>query len=567
MIKQFSTHNVNLFAAELIILELIHLGVKQFFISPGSRSTPLVMAISKYLKDKDLSIIITPDERSAAYMSLGYNRSKNLSALLCTSGSAPANYFPAVIEAYETKTPLIVLSADRPSELIGTQANQAINQTNLYSNYADFLQFDCADKYLQPEHILAKLDFSLKNISTPLQINCSFREPFLAEMPYEGEISSKLENWSICGVPHTIYYNYNVDNPLHLRNFSASGKTMFIIGNTKNIQLNLSIIKYAEEHKIPVYADIQSGVKAYSSLSQVTISKILNNKELTPNTIIQFGSRIISKSVNQMILSSANNNAEYIIFSEDNRKNDFQHNATVVIPCDFNDLYEKMFDMNTSCDAIYYNQIQDLDKATTQKLPSLVPNNINELSLVTSLNSLLLPETVLFLSNSLSIRNFDNYTLPIDKIIDVRANRGTSGIDGILSTSIGYARATNKPTTLVIGDLALFHDLNALNFLSELDNPFVIIVVNNNGGGIFRQLPVGTIPEYQRFFQTPINLSFKSAAEMFSIDYSHPQTIEEFEAVYKNAIIDNKKMLIELTIDNEEAFALKQKINEELCRN
>lgn len=567
MPKQFSTHNVNLFAAELIILELIHHGVKQFFISPGSRSTPLVMAISKYEEVKDLSIIISPDERSAAYMSLGYNRSKKLSALVCTSGSAPANYFPAVIEAYETKTPLIVLSADRPSELLGTQANQAINQTNLYSNYADFLQFDCADRYLQPEHILSKLDFALNDISTPLQINCSFREPFLAEMPFEGEISSKLENWSARGLQHTMYSNYNVDNHLYLRNFFVSGKTIFIIANTNSIKLNSSIIKYAEERKIPVYADIQSGVKAYSSLSQVTMSKLSNNKELIPEHIIQFGSRIVSKSVNQMILSATNNNAEYIIISEDNRKNDFQHNATVVIPCDFNDLNDTMFDMNISCDASYYNKMQEIDKEVTQKLASLIPSNINELNIVTSLNELLLPETTLFLANSLSIRNFDNYTLPIGKLIDVKANRGTSGIDGILSTSIGYALATCKPTTLVIGDLALFHDLNALNFLSELDNPFVIIVVNNNGGGIFRQLPVGTIPEYQRFFQTPINLSFKSAAEMFSIDYSKPHSIEELEAVYKTAIINNRKLLIELRIDNEEAFAIKQKINEELCRN
>lgn len=567
MSEKFSTHNVNLFAAELIILELILHGVKQFFISPGSRSTPLVMAISKYENVKDLSIIIAPDERSASYMSLGYNRSKKLSALVCTSGSAPANYFPAVIEAYETRTPLIILSADRPSELLGTQANQAINQTNLYSNYADFLQFDCADRYLQPENILAKLDFALHNISTPLQINCSFREPFLAEMPYEGEINSKLENWSLIGLPYTNYHNYNRVNILDLRDYCKSGKTMFIIGNTNDIKLNSSIIKYAEEHKIPVYSDIQSGVKAYSSLSQVTIFKILKNKELIPENIIQFGSRIVSNSVNQMILSATNNCAEYTIFSEDNRKNDFQHNATVVISCDFNDLYETMFTMNISCDSIYYNKIQKIDTAITQKLPSLIPSNINELSLVTSLNSLIQPESILFLANSLSIRNFDNYTLPLGKLIDVKANRGTSGIDGTLSTSIGFAHAMSKPTTLVIGDLALFHDLNALLFLSELDKVFIIIVVNNNGGGIFRQLPVGTIPEYERFFQTPINISFKSVAEMFSIDYCKPHSIEEFEAVYKSAIIDNGKLLIELTINNEKSFAIKQKINEELCRN
>lgn len=567
MTEEFSTNNVNLFAAELIILELIKWKVKHFIISPGSRSTPLVMAISKYEKDKDLRVTIAPDERTAAYMSLGYNRSGKRSALVCTSGSAPANYFPAVIEAYETNTPLIILSADRPSELLGTQANQAINQTNLYSNYADFLQFDCADRYLQPEHILSKLDFAMSNRRMPLQINCAFREPFLSDMPFEGVISKKLEDWKLWSEPYTKYPNYKDVNPLDFRSIFLSGKLMFIIGNTENIELNKTIVRYAEKHKIPVYSDIQSGVKTYSSLSQLSISNILENKELMPHYIVQFGTRIVSKSVHQMIKSATDNNAEYIIFCDIKKKIDFQHNASEVIHCNFDHLAEKLSEMNITCDSDYYENLKQYDYSIYEKLKSLIPSNISELNIVNSLNNLLITGSILFLANSLTIRNFDNYSMPIGKIIDVKANRGTSGIDGNVSSAIGYALAQNMPTTLVIGDLSLYHDLNALLLLSELPNAFIIIVVNNNGGGIFRQLPVGKVDEYERYFQTPINLNFRSAAELFSIDYCQPQIMEDFEKVYKAAILDDKKILIEFNIDNEEAYVLKQKINEVLCRN
>ncbi len=575
--NDLSLNNVNLFAGELIILELIRCGVKSFFISPGSRSTPLVMAVSRFEKSHDLELVIVPDERSAAYMSLGYNKSGKLSALICTSGTAVANYFPAVIEASEGQTPLIIISADRPLELRKTQANQTIDQVKLFGNqYSDYIEIDCGDRFLLPENILTNIDNAINNLRLPLQINCCFREPFLANMPFEGKLSNKFNRYLADPMPYTKNFIVNTNSVDFSLLPTVSGKIMFILGNTNNLAFNKRVAEFAEEHNIPLIVDIQSGVQLFSSKAIINFSDYIlcdENNEIMPDLIIQIGNRITSKITEKFIQKSIEyNNARYVLVSDDTRRQDPSHSLDVKITLDYRSVEASIHTWNFNSNPEFLKMLSEKSAEITEKYFKMISAySFEEHSSIQQINKLIPKGSILFLGNSLSIRNFDAFSANpkhldnnTDKVLDVRANRGTSGIDGVLSSAIGYAVARKEQTTLVIGDLSLYYELNALIHLSKIKSGFIVVVFNNNGGGIFRQLPVGSTKEYERFFQTPLNINFKLAAEMFDIEYVAPKTMQYFETSYNKAIEEKNNTIIEIFVDSEESYLNREKIKEYL---
>jgi len=174
----------------------------------------------------------------------------------------------------------------------------------------------------------------------------------------------------------------------------------------------------------------------------------------------------------------------------------------------------------------------------------------------------------MFLAASMPVRDADTYAAVNGSAVLVACNRGTSGIDGVLATATGFAQGLKRPVTLLIGDLALLHDLNSLYLLRQIDVPVIIVVLNNNGGGIFSFLPIAQFPEvFERYFGTPHNLTFEGAARMFGVNYAHPRTKEAFIESYRGANQNGQSTLIEITTGRNENYDLHVKLLETITSN
>lgn len=433
--------------AELIIQTLVASGITHLCLSPGSRSGALAMAAASH---PDLTLHVHYDERSLGFFALGLSKaSQKPVSILTTSGTAIANLFPAIIEAYEFQNPLVILTADRPPELIGVGANQAINQHNIYGTFVHKETRLSVPTIDIPAQELANLIHNTITISIqkqgPVHINCPFREPF---MPTE-----TTQDFSHYLQPLTIPTNM-VEHPPETLSKDTQVTDYILAGHTP-ISPN-EILKFSETNNVKILPDILSPLRfiQHPNIINNTVDQ-LNNRGITLTSFIKIGNRFTSRALINPQEAPPSKPASPL--------------ATTI-------------------------------KSISQRLPE----NWN-----------------VFCGNSTPIRLWDRYAIPTGFPYTVYANRGASGIDGLISTATGIATETRKPTVVFIGDLSLLHDLNGLYWLTKTKTPVVILVLNNNGGAIFKDLPIHTTPEiYEQVFQTPTGLSFKGICDMMGILYT-----------------------------------------------
>ena len=574
------TARANRLWAKLVVEELVRNGVDFFCVAPGSRSTPLVAALSENPKAKPL---VHFDERGTAFAAVGYARATGRpAAWITTSGTAVANGLPAIVEASTDSVPMILLTADRPPELRQTGANQTIIQPNIFGEYTRW-SFDlpAPDLSVNPASVLTTIDQAVYRARRapkgPVHLNLMFREPFLSNPENEGEEDDASASLREEGAPYT---RYAASGPVvdeeEVENLWSElrgvERGLVVAGRLESRRQGKAVLRLAETLNWPLLPDVGSQVRlGVNSDSLVPYYDALLAGESfrdthAPEAVLHFGGRALSKRLEQFLAGVRPN--PYIVVRENPFRLDPSHQVTRSVESGIEGFCEAMKQTATRRPTAISGSWKESWTAASKVLGGRIDQLVDQEEklnepLVARLISRRIPEEHGFvLASSMPIRDADTFAAVNGPAVPVAANRGTSGIDGTVATAVGFARGTEKPVTLLIGDLALLHDLNSLSMLKDL--PVVVVVLNNDGGGIFSFLPVAQHDKFfEPYFGTPHGLDFEEAAAMFGLDYERPGSVADFTEVYEAACERGTPALIEVRTNREENVALHRRILEE----
>ncbi len=568
----------------LIIEELLRNGIDYFIISPGSRSTPLTVAVAQ---QPQANRIVCIDERGAAFHAIGYARATgNPAVLICTSGTAAANYLPAVIEAAIDHIPLIILSADRPPELRQTGANQTINQVNLYGNYPIW-QFDlpCPSTEISPTVVLTTIDLAgSRSRQAPggvVHLNWMFREP-LAPTDAPVEIPASLIEWQKSRLAYTRYaakltIPAAVEIQSLITTIQATAKGVLVVGKLKSVPEITAVMQLAARLNWAVFADIQSGLRLrhdFPNLIHYFDRLLLTERSIDLeqiDTVIQLGTRIVSAGWLKWLEQHPPQN--YIAIVEHAERNDPSHLVSLRLAADLTYFCEQLSQQLPQISpAIWVQQLKTASDRIGSKIADFLKTpQLTEPLIAWTISHLIPSQDGLWVANSMPIRDLDMYgvgaiagDIPIS-MPRIGANRGTSGIEGSIASATGFAVGLRSAVTAIVGDLASLHDLNSLALLQRSPQPVIVIIINNDGGGIFSFLPISQSPQiFDTYFGTPHGVEFSHVAAMFEIDYYHPHTTTELIANYTHALTTDRSAIIEVTTDRTENWQLHQALTQ-LC--
>lgn len=564
--------------ANLIIEELIRRGVDYFCISPGSRSTPLVVAAARNDRAKT---IICYDERAAGFHAVGYARATGKpAAVITTSGTAVANLLPAITEADRDDLPLIALTADRPQEFVDAGANQTIVQPGIFGS---FTRFDFDMPFPEPgvplTFVLTAVDAAVNSSQTgPVHINCRFPEPLNGiEEDVLSECTDDISDWQNSTEPFTALDPPILDDPAEVMDLliqivKNAETGLLVIGKLNCDKQRQACIALIDKLNWPVYADITSGLRLTHCKTNIIrhFDQQLQNEKLNntarPYTVIHIGGRVVSKRLPQFIIASHPEN--YIVIKPTPVRLEHINVVTEHIQADIALTVYALADSLAGNDATNYGSFYN---SKADRVNAIIAENIDAGDSITEpfiarqLTTLVPDDTALFLSSSMPIRDVDLYGITGRNNITVGANRGVSGIDGVIASACGFAAAKKTATTLLIGDLAFIHDINSLSLLSRIKPPVVIVVINNRGGGIFHFLPiVESTDVFEEYFATPHDHNFRGVCDTFGIDYHNPTDKKAFIDTYNTAIKNAKPAVIEIATGRSVNLTLRRKMKNEI---
>lgn len=569
--------NRNIFWSNLFIDFLSNQGIESACISPGSRSTPLTFVTVSNRLLKSYAII---DERSSAFFALGLSKSSNNPALIITtSGTAVAELYPAIIEAYQSRTPLIVCTADRPAYLRNTGSNQTINQNNIFKNHIRF-SADIPIMEITRTNIKNFLSLVSKGIiicqqenKGPIHFNFQFDKPFEPNF-YTDKISLGLIDYSTKALSEK--NEKDLEKPS--KNILAYSEVKFksinliTIGTGEfEIHFTKQLNDFTKKYNIPVFADISSGLRSnFLQLDNLiynydTLVRCFEfNNLFKPKNIIHFGRNITSTALEDFLIE---NKARRIIVNEFGDRFDSTKKGKIIKsdPVIFlNYLSQKDF-KNSSKDTLLF--LLYLDSEIEKIKSDVFSDSFSEVEIMNRITKKLPENSHIFIGNSLPIRDFDFFYSKSHKKLNILTNRGASGIDGLISTAAGICAGTKKPTYLILGDLSFYYDMNSLLSIKKFNIPLKIILINNNGGRIFEYLPINKYKNvFNEFFLTPTQLDFKKVAETFSIDYYLSDNTDDLD---KNLDLINKlksSVILEVKVNSFFTKSLKSKFRERVIK-
>ena len=518
--------NLNTLWASILVETLSRLGLTHAVISPGSRSTPLTLAFATHPSIEAIPVL---DERSAAFFALGIAKRTHLPvALVCTSGTAGANFYPAVIEAKESRIPLLILTADRPVELRHCHSGQTIDQTRLYGHYPNW-QTEIATPeinllpYLR-QTILHSWERCLGATPGPVHLNIPFRDPLFPLA--NADILALEKGFDTQGFFSLPKASSFASGESLLPDFSYSRGIIIAGVNSTASPENYSqaIAHLAKTFGFPVLAEALSPVRNYAQINPNLVSTydlILRQPHLkanlTPEVIIQIGELPTSKELRNWLSELS---CPRFIVDPSHENLDPLHGKTVHLRMNIEDLAKNAYNQINTSDN-YLKCWLELDKKTQQRIDTNLSNllELREAKIPWLLSQYLPQKTPVFLSNSMPVRDAEFFWMPNNLRIMPYFNRGANGIDGTLSTALGVAHG-NQPTILLTGDLALLHDTNGFLIKPKFQGSLTIILINNNGGGIFETLPISQFdPPFEDFFATPQNIDFSKLCQTYNVRY------------------------------------------------
>ncbi|MFM5682223.1 2-succinyl-5-enolpyruvyl-6-hydroxy-3-cyclohexene-1-carboxylic-acid synthase [Aeromonas veronii] len=538
--------------SSLLLEELFRLGVRDIALAPGSRSAPLTMAAAAH---QGFRRHLHFDERGLGFMALGLAKGSNRPvAVIMTSGTAVANLWPAVAEAQLTGVPLIILSADRPHELIDNGANQAIDQQGIFGRYPVYQQnLPSPTPTIPAAFVLSSVDQALaKQALTPgvVHFNCMYPEPLYPGEHYQdfSDYLAPLGDWLCSRKPWSPWQQSEPtclpqaewESFLQQRGIVVAGR----ITDPKQAQNAAAL---AEQLGWPLLADLQSQIR-FDSRNLIHMDLALNDPEFVAElgraeVLLQFGARLVSKRLGQFI--KHHSWQDYWLVDPQPARLDPDYRLRNRLICSAS-AFAAAHPVTTQAP---WHTLAELQHNASQQIAAAC-NRFSELGVCHRLNRLI--EGQLFVGNSMPARLMDMLGETGKGPSRVMTNRGASGIDGLIATAYGFAQSSDQPTTLLLGDLSALHDLNSLALLSKASRPLVVILLNNDGGSIFRMLPVPTEGELlESYYRLPHGLSFEHAAAMFGLGYRAPTTLLEFEHDYR-AALQHGVTLIEIRVPSEQ---------------
>lgn len=542
--------------------ELAKSGLAHAVISPGSRSTPLAMTVCEHPAIQEWIVV---DERTAAYFALGMAKQTKMPvALICTSGTAAANYFPALIEAYYNRVPLIVLTADRPHELRDIGAPQVIDQIKLFGEHVKWFhemsQPESTDEMLAYVRTTANRAIHIAKSGNPgpVHINFPFRDPLVPNFSIEN-LWGNNEDHSY----HQLYEGKKQIREEVFHQFNEKlitlEKGLIVCGPQEDEATAEAIAKLADRWKIPVLADPLSQLRAGKHDKDVLIEnydsmfrdETLRN-QLKPDFIIRFGAMPVSKYYDKF--TSEHQDARHIVVEPYEGFRQPTKQPTEIYyahPVDFINGLLAITDWTGDQD--WLTKWQQLNKKATNHIEQSNVDQLTEGVAVRELIKAMPTDSLLYVGNSMAVRDLDTFFMRTDKQITLLANRGVSGIEGLISSALGAAATTTKRVTLLIGDLAFYHDLNGLLIGKQYELDLTILLMNNNGGGIFSFLPQANEPKYfEKLFGTPLHIDFKHAITMYQGTYRLVDDVVQLKKELQESYQRNGTTVIEVRTDREE---------------
>lgn len=539
--------------AALMLEELHRLGVRDVVVAPGSRSSPLTMVASEHV---GLCCHCHFDERGLGFMALGIARGSHRPVVvITTSGTAVANLYPAVVEANLLGVQLIVLSADRPIELLNNGSNQVIDQRDIFSRHT-IVHHDLPppDAEIKAAFLLSTIDQAVdqqRRTPGPIHINCRYREPL-----YPGDCLvdasnylSPLGRWLTTSKPWSDWPT-STSMPAFKDDWEALAQQRGIVvaGSIDDPQQAQQVVALAKQLGWPLLADVQSQLR-FDPYNLIHFDLALHDERFSAElakaeVLLQFGGRLISKRLTQFIAQQSWQNVWLVEPLPQRLDPDYCVKRRLISsPADF------IAGLPNIPELTPWHQLGSLQRRTSRLVEEQC-EVFSELGVCHQLAQL--AEGQLFIGNSLPARLMNMLGAHRQTPLRVWANRGASGIDGLIATAYGVSCTCSAPTTIVLGDTSALHDLNSLALLKQATQPLVVVILNNDGGSIFHMLPVPKKGELlERYYRQPHGLNFEYAAKMFGLGYSAPSSLEAFTAAYAQAL-EVGVTLIEVTVPHQQ---------------
>jgi 2-succinyl-5-enolpyruvyl-6-hydroxy-3-cyclohexene-1-carboxylate synthase len=499
--------------AQSILQIFLAKGITNIIISPGSRNAPLTIGFASNPAFQCYSIA---DERAAAFFALGIaQQTRKPTVLVCTSGSALLNYYPAIAEAFYSHIPLIVVSADRPQSKIDIGDGQTIRQENVFANHSLYnanLLEEVSEENDRKINEAINMAIDKKG---PVHINAPFEEPL-------------YETVSELSVNSTVFASAKVSQTVDTKELqqyatlwnNATQKLILIGVNEPNAIAEETIEAFANDESIVVMTENTSNVYHQSFISNIDtiITPFITEdfETFRPEILVTFGGMVVSKRIKAFLRKHKPKHHWHI---DSLRAYDTFGCLTQHFKADPNAFFETFLPLTSRIESDYFSQLNTIKVLRKEKHEiylSKIP--FTDFKVFDQVISTLPKSSQLQISNSSAIRYAQ--LIAIDPSIEVYCNRGTSGIDGSTSTAIGAAVANGKQTVFITGDVGFLYDSNAL-WNNYIPQNFKIILINNGGGGIFRILPGHEeTPVFNTFFETSHSLTAEHLAKMYGLDYA-----------------------------------------------
>ncbi|HXR29603.1 MAG TPA: 2-succinyl-5-enolpyruvyl-6-hydroxy-3-cyclohexene-1-carboxylic-acid synthase [Solirubrobacterales bacterium] len=543
------TANANTALASAFVEELARGGLRQAVVSPGSRSTPLAVAL---WRQAEIDVTVIVDERSAAFFALGAAQASGLPvAMLCTSGTAAANYHPAICEADESAVSLVALSADRPPELRGIGAGQTIDQIKLYG---DSVRWFCevGTHEADDEGLLHYRSVACRALAAargeprpgPVHLNLPWREP-LAPLPIEDAVTA-TDRLALEGRderPLTAVTPIDLEPSTFLLDevaghISEAQAGVIVAGRQRDPELRGPLAALARAAGFPILAEPTSQLRCGPhDRSRIigTYDHLLRDdafrEAAQPDLILRFGEMPTSKPLRSWIAESG---ADQIVVDPHCGWNEPNRRAAALLRADPTELaagWTARLGEENPAPARWLESEAAARAALESELAKV--DDLSEPALHLALGQAHRDGDLVYTASSMPIRDQEAFLAPSETDALFLCNRGANGIDGLISSGIGAAHASGRPTTIVTGDLGLLHDLGGLAALRDVSTPVRIVVIDNDGGGIFGFLPQAEVlsgEEFEALLGTPRGVDAERAAALFDLPHTRLESFDQLPA-------------------------------------
>ncbi len=578
-----SAPNRNTLWAEALVDELAEAGVNAACITPGSRSTPLTVAFARH---DDVTVFSHLDERSSAYFALGRaRRTGEVTPLVCTSGTAAANFHPAVLEADRGRVPLLALTADRPPELRDSGANQTVDQEKLYGDavrwYADLPEPEGDERKLRSLRTTAARAVARAEGSPapagPVHLNVPFRKP-LEPTPVPDDVPADLSAAARAGrdgaYVSTTSGVTELDDPdlRRLADELAVDRGLVVAGPADPPGVDReAVTALAHATNFPVVADPLSGLRFGGHVRTTTVlggydaylAPEVTDDWPDPEVVLRVGASPTSKTLRKYL---ARTDARQYVIDPAGGWREAEFEATDLVTADPSRLAGRLSRLVRGAgDASWTERFRAAEEAHWEAVDAH-DAALYEGAIVADVAELAPEPATLFVSNSMPVRDADRFARPSTAARTVLGNRGTSGIDGVVSTALGAGSATTDHLTLVTGDLAYYHDMNGLLALGRCDVDATVVLINNDGGGIFHMLPIEEFdPPFTGQFKTPHGLDFAPTEDLYDLEFSRAESRADFRDAYEASAAREGTQVIEVQTDAEESHRVRDELRERVA--